>query len=371
MRSPTIVPLLALLAVVASGCGSDAPEAAGGDPAAPASAPANAPGVAAPADGAAQPFDSPTVAEEKGTASSGVGLIGSTNSKERAILVQRNIQANKKSGGDDPFGTLPVKATADIPEGPLGGAGVNGGEIGANADAKNGASPLPPLNAQSGQATPDLPFPIIPFVSSIPYLPPLEISPQGRAPQSPAAQSPAAQGRAPQSPAAQSPAQSPTAPGRAPQSPPSTAPNRGTSPAAPPSAPNFEPPPPSTGLAESIEVLGVIQVGREVQILIRTPDSAVGRYVAVGETVANGQVLIRRVERLQGGGEPVVILVQNGIEVARSVGDTPNVADGDTTARTLNDASMMRNPDRGDRRFSSETIASRTPLPPLSVPFAP
>lgn len=365
MRSPTIVPLLALLAVVASGCGSDAPEATGGDPAAPGSAPAdapaNAPGAAETADGAAQPFDSPTVAEAKETVSPGAGLIGSTNSKERAILVQRNIQANKKAGGNDPFGTLPIKATADLPEGPLGGAGN-----GANAGAKNGASPLPPLNPQSGESTPDLPFPIIPLVSSIPYMPPIEISPQGRAPQSPPSP-----GRAPQSPP--SPGRAPQ--GSTPQSAPSAPPNRSSSPttppAAPPSAPNFEPPRPSTGIAESIEVLGVIQVGREVQILIRTPDSAVGRYVAVGETVANGQVLIRRVERLQGGSEPVVILVQNGIEVARSVGDMPEAEEGETTASTLNDASTMRNSGLGDRRFSSETIASRTPLPPLSVPFAP
>jgi hypothetical protein len=119
-------------------------------------------------------------------------------------------------------------------------------------------------------------------------------------------------------------------------------------------------------------VLGVVQVGREVQILIRTPNSPLGRYVAVGETVANGQVLIRRVERLQGGGEPVVILVQNGIEVARSVGDTPNLAEGDTTANALNDASTIRNSGQRDRlRPNSDAIASRTPLPPLPVPYAP
>lgn len=116
-----------------------------------------------------------------------------------------------------------------------------------------------------------------------------------------------------------------------------------------------------------------MQVGREVQILIRTPDSPLGRYVAVGETIANGQVLIRRVERLQGGGEPVVILVQNGIEVARIVGDTPNLADGDTTANALNDASTIRNSGQHDRLRSpnTNTIASRTPLPPLPVPYAP
>lgn len=328
MRSPTIVPLLALLAIAASGCGSDTPEATGEDPtaSAPASAPANAPSAADATDAEAQPFDSPTVAEQA-TTTPATGLIGSTNSKERAIQVQRNIQANqKKTGGSNPFGILPVKTTSDLPEGSL--TVANGGST-----PKAGGPPLPPLNPQSGEPTPDLPFPTIPLVSSIPYIPPLEISPQGRAPQSPPA----------------------------------------STPSAPPSAPNFEPPPPSTVLAESIEVLGVVQVGREVQILVRTPDSPLGRYVAVGETIANGQVLIRRVERLQGGGEPVVILVQNGIEVARIVGDTPNLADGDTTANALNDASTIRNSGQRDRLRSpnTNTIASRTPLPPLPVPYAP
>jgi hypothetical protein len=349
MRSPTIVPLLALLAIAASGCGSDTPEATGEDPtaSAPASAPANAPGAAGTTDAEAQPFDSPTVAEQA-TTTPATGLIGSTNSKERAIQVQRNIQANqKKTGGSNPFGILPVKTTSDLPEGSL--TVANGGST-----PKAGGPPLPPLTPQSGEPTPDLPFPTIPLVSSIPYIPPLEISPQGRAPQSP-------------------PASTPSAPSRSTPSAPTPA-TRGSSPAAaPPSAPNFEPPPPSTVLAESIEVLGVVQVGREVQILVRTPDSPLGRYVAVGETVANGQVLIRRVERLQGGGEPVVILVQNGIEVARIVGDTPNLADGDTTANALNDASTIRNSGQHDRLRSTNTntIASRTPLPPLPVPYAP
>lgn len=121
MRSPTIVPLLALLAIVASGCGSDTPEATGEDPtaSAPASAPANAPSAADATDAEAQPFDSPTVAEQA-TTTPATGLIGSTNSKERAIQVQRNIQANqKKTGGSNPFGILPVKTTSDLPEGSL------------------------------------------------------------------------------------------------------------------------------------------------------------------------------------------------------------------------------------------------------------
>lgn len=343
MRSPTIVPLLALLAIAASSCGSDTPEATGEDPtaSAPASAPANAPGAASTDDAKAQPFDSPTVAAQDTTAPAN-GLIGSTNSKERAIQVQRNIQASQKNKGNtNPFGLLPVKAIPDVAENSLAVSG-NG------SSAKPGGPPLPPLNPQSGEPTPDLPFPIIPLVSSIPYIPPLEISPQGRAPVNP------------------------PSPGRAPSAPSSASSPRSNPPAAaPPAAPNFEPPPPSTSLAESIEVLGVVQVGREVQILVRTPDSPLGRYVAVGETVANGQVLIRRVERLQGGGEPIVILVQNGIEVARVVGDTPQ-PEGDTTANALNDASTLRNSGQNNRlRPTGDTIASRTPLPPLPVPYAP
>ncbi|TAF51002.1 MAG: hypothetical protein EAZ61_11565 [Oscillatoriales cyanobacterium] len=333
-----------------SSCGSDTPEATGEDPAAsaPASAPANAPDAANADDTKAQPFDSPTVAAREAS-TPGNGLIGSTNSKERAIQVQRNIQANQKNKGNtNPFGLLPVKAIPDVAENSL-AAGGNG------SGSKQNGPPLPALNPQSGEPTPDLPFPIIPLVSSIPYIPPLEISPQGRAPIS----SPTSVGRAPAS------TSSPAAP--------SASPPRSSNPpaAAPPAAPNFEPPPPSTGLAESIEVLGVVQVGREVQILVRTPDSPLGRYVAVGETVANGQVLIRRVERLQGGGEPVVILVQNGIEVARSVGDTSK-PEGDTTANALNDASTIRNSGQTNRlRDTSDTIASRMPLPPLPVPYAP
>lgn len=356
MRSPTIVPLLVLLAIAASSCGSDTPEATGEDPtaSAPASAPANAPGAAKTDDAKAQPFDSPTVAAQE-TTNPGNGLIGSTNSKERAIQVQRNIQASQKNKGNtNPFGLLPVKAIPDVAENSLAVAG-NG------SSSKPSGPPLPPLNPQSGEPTPDLPFPIIPLVSSIPYIPPLEISPQGRAPLNPPSP-----GRAPSAP---SPASSPSASSPRSSSPSASPPT--SPPASPPAAPNFAPPPPSTGLAESIEVLGVVQVGREVQILVRTPDSPLGRYVAVGETVANGQVLIRRVERLQGGGEPIVILVQNGIEVARVVGDTPQ-SEGDTTANALNDASTIRNSGQNNRLSpTGDTIASRMPLPPLPVPYAP
>jgi hypothetical protein len=75
---------------------------------------------------------------------------------------------------------------------------------------------------------------------------------------------------------------------------------------------------PSTDLAQGTEVTGVIQVGGDLQIILQTPGSAFSRYVRVGDTIANGEVQVVRVERLSG--DPVVILEQNGVEVAREIG---------------------------------------------------
>lgn len=87
-----------------------------------------------------------------------------------------------------------------------------------------------------------------------------------------------------------------------------------------PSKPNV-PPPPSTELAQGLEVTGVVTVGNETQIIIKAPDESTSRYIKVGQRVANGKVLIKRVE-LRPGSEPIVIVEQNGIEVAKSVGAT-------------------------------------------------
>jgi hypothetical protein len=62
-----------------------------------------------------------------------------------------------------------------------------------------------------------------------------------------------------------------------------------------------------------------MQVGGDIQIILQTPGSAFSRYVRLGDTIANGEVRVVRVERLSG--DPVVILEQNGVEVARRVGE--------------------------------------------------
>jgi len=362
MRPQAIFPVLSLLALTLVGCGSDntaettTPPT---DPAAPAAAPANAP--AAQGDAKAEPFQEPMVRESKGGAR-GSTLISATNPQERARQVSNRNRTANQTNNNDPFGLLPTQAVASIREGELtnlgGGSKVSG----------VGGAPLPPTTAQEGENLPDLPLPLIPNITAMPLIPPLSRSPGG------------ASGRSPSSPASPlgSPASSPVS---SPVSSPSRAPSSGGSPSPSAASPSagaptptstprpYQPPKPSTELAQSIELLGIVQVGTEIQLLVRTPDSPFGRYVSVGETVANGQVLIRRVERMQGGGEPTVILVQNGIEVSRSVGDNPPPTE--TTASGGVSGSSGTRTGFLPTRSSSDTIASRNPLPPVPVPARP
>jgi len=80
--------------------------------------------------------------------------------------------------------------------------------------------------------------------------------------------------------------------------------------------------PPSTDLATGTEVSGVVKVGNETQVIVRVPSEPTSRYVKVGQRLSNGQVLVKRVD-LNSGGDPIVILEENGVEVAKSVGEKP------------------------------------------------
>ncbi|MEG3928744.1 MULTISPECIES: hypothetical protein [unclassified Microcoleus] len=82
------------------------------------------------------------------------------------------------------------------------------------------------------------------------------------------------------------------------------------------------PPPPSTDLATSTEVSGVVKVGNETQVIVKVPNEPTSRYVKVGQRLSNGQVLVKRVD-LKQGADPIVILEENGVEVAKGVGEKP------------------------------------------------
>ncbi|MGL5509527.1 MAG: hypothetical protein ACRC2J_00090, partial [Microcoleaceae cyanobacterium] len=83
------------------------------------------------------------------------------------------------------------------------------------------------------------------------------------------------------------------------------------------------PPPPDTSIASNIEVSGVLQVdNNKKQIIVKVPTEATSRYVQEGQRLANGEVLVKRIE-LSDNSDPIVVFEQNGQEVTRSIGEKP------------------------------------------------
>ncbi|MEC4807062.1 MAG: hypothetical protein SAJ12_11945 [Jaaginema sp. PMC 1079.18] len=76
---------------------------------------------------------------------------------------------------------------------------------------------------------------------------------------------------------------------------------------------------PQPTLAEGVNVTGVIQVNGVPHAIVEAPGQQ-SRYVKAGDYLANGQVLVKRIE-VNRGRTPVVILEQSGIEVAKRVGE--------------------------------------------------
>ena len=97
------------------------------------------------------------------------------------------------------------------------------------------------------------------------------------------------------------------------------------------------PPPPQPDMARAVVVTGIVQVGSAPQAIIKVPNEPTSRYVQAGQRLANG-VLVKRIE-MNDGSDPIVILEQYGIEVARMVGEgSRNVAQ--PTADSGNPVSM-------------------------------
>ncbi|WP_416676493.1 hypothetical protein [Egbenema bharatensis] len=80
---------------------------------------------------------------------------------------------------------------------------------------------------------------------------------------------------------------------------------------------------PPSRLSEAIEISGVVEVGGKMSVIIHVPDERSSRYAAVGDYLANGKVLIKRVEM---GAEPTVILEEDGVETIRYVGSSSSLA---------------------------------------------
>ena len=106
------------------------------------------------------------------------------------------------------------------------------------------------------------------------------------------------------------------------------------------------PPPPSTELATGTEVSGVVKVGNETQVIVKVPNEPTSRYVKIGQRLSNGQVLVKRVD-LKEGADPIVILEENGVEVAKAVGEKPPTREQQPANGVI---SRLPNPNRSTRR---------------------
>ncbi|MDX2228102.1 MAG: hypothetical protein NW220_00600 [Leptolyngbyaceae cyanobacterium bins.349] len=77
-------------------------------------------------------------------------------------------------------------------------------------------------------------------------------------------------------------------------------------------------PPSPTALAESVQVTGVVQVAGKWNVIVKESTASSSRYVAVGEYLENGRVLVKRIVASQHA-DPVVVLQQDGVEIRKSL----------------------------------------------------
>ena len=272
MRRQTWVILAGVLTLAISGCASEeAP------PAATSPSPSPAAASPAPAPVAAAPANAPTVAQQPANTQAeppvSAGLIASTNTQER----QKQIASEMKSGSDrsDPFAGLPPapptptatkqKAVPNVARLPGSAGGGAGGAGATNASDKKDEVPTPSIPKNQDA----------PLGFSIPPI------------------------RPPQSIAAG----------------PGSTTGGGTTTIT-------LPPKPTANTAAAVEVTGVAVVGNSAQAIVVAPGDATSRYVSPGQRISGGKVLVKRIEMKQGM-EPVVILEENGIEVAKTVGEKP------------------------------------------------
>ena len=99
-----------------------------------------------------------------------------------------------------------------------------------------------------------------------------------------------------------------------------------------PTSPPIELPelPEPTVVASQVQVTGVASVNGEAYAIVKAPNEPTSRYVKVGDRIANGTVLVKRIEN-PAGSAPVVVLEERGQEIALPVGSnaSPDGNDGD------------------------------------------
>ena len=93
----------------------------------------------------------------------------------------------------------------------------------------------------------------------------------------------------------------------------------------PPSSTSESAAPPSSSLPSNrIEFTGVVQVGDRINLIIEGPGNSGSRYIQIGDTVANGQYVVKAVD-FNRGPDPAVILDRAGTEIVHWVGSSLDI----------------------------------------------
>lgn len=299
MHQHKFVVMLGAIALAMVGCSSEPSVDTATSP-----APAVSPSPTQPSPApAAQPAAQPLVAQ-KPTAPGAVlsGLIQSTNANERAKNVQQEITTQQQQA-NNPFGAVPLVSPQTTPRKPV-----------PNVTA------LPAGTRPGGgtQATPvEAREPLLPR----PTRPPAIIAARPRPTASGTARNSGQPNAARPSGTAARPAGIGGTGGTGAVAGRPTTGGSGSTVAA-------LPPKPATTLADGVEVSGVINVNGVPQAIVKAPNEETSRYVGVGQRLSNGRVLVKRIE-MNNGSEPIVILEENGVEVAKAIGERP-ARDGNT-----------------------------------------
>ena len=114
---------------------------------------------------------------------------------------------------------------------------------------------------------------------------------------------------------------------------------------------------PNPTLAKAVVVTGIVQVGSSTQAIVKAPLEPSSRYVSPGQRIANGQVLVKRIEVR--GSEPVVVLEQLGIEVVKFVGEITLPEEKATNSSTSSTATNVPEltPDQKAELFNKTAFA--------------
>lgn len=269
MGSQRLVALVGAVTIAIAGCGSESTTTT--TVSSPAPDPAATPIAPAPS-AALAPAVQPLVVQKKQNTRTVAGLIQPTNADERAKQIESEI---RNSENRNPFVGLPPalpKPTANAAKPVPTVAKLPRTDAPATNAPRTGTQPARPTSRKANS----------PMIARGPLIPPISL--EGR----------------PTLPQAQ---EAPLGVNVPPVFPP------------PPAAPV----PPSTTTATAVEVTGVVFVGNSPQAIIIAPGDPGSRYVGVGQRVSGGKVLIKRIE-MGSGSIPVVVLEENGVEVAKSVG---------------------------------------------------